>query len=178
MEQKITFERLIEFNNAAQLYMTRNVGERSQVSHALDKLLRFYQKPLVKMQEELQSEINEACEDIRVQYCEKEKDTGILKEKTYGEGKDMIVRKVFTAENQRKADKEIKAKTKEIQETWLKKPISEFKYHIVPVPPQMEIAWIEAFSEFIFEPMTEEQLEAHYLAQAKKEEPVSINGQG
>lgn len=174
--ETMEFSRLIEFNNAGHAYIRKNPDERSTVTFALNKLLKHYEKPLKNLQNEYQEEINEGAEDIRVKYCEKDKETGAFKEKTYGDGANLVIRKVFTGDNERKANKEIKALNKSLEEKWLNKPIDITKTHILPVPPAMEIGFIAAFEGFIFEPMSDDQLEAHYLAQGKKE-PAQSNGQ-
>lgn len=172
----VEFGKLIEFNNAGHDYIRRNPDERSVLTFALNKLLKHYEKPIRNLQLEWQEEINEGAEDIRVKYCEKDKDSGAFKEKTYGEGDKLQIRKVFSGDNERKANKEIKALNKRLEEEWLKKPIDLTKVHILSVPPAINISFIEFFQEFIFEPMTELQLEAHYLAQANKKEQVISNG--
>ncbi len=175
--QTVEFQRLTEFNNAGYAYIKANPEERSTVTFALTKLLKHYQKPIERVQKDWQEEVDEQSEDIRVKYCEKDKETQAFKERVYGEGKNLVTRKVFTADNERKANKEIKALNKTMEEKWLKKEIELTKVHIVkPVPATMDILFIEAFKDFIFEPMTEEELEAHYLAQNKKKELVPSNG--
>lgn len=171
----VEFSRLIDFNNAGHAYIQANPNERSVVTFALQKLLKHYEKTLLKIQGEMQEEINEEAEDIRVKYCEKEKETGILKEKSYGEGKNLVVKKVYTPENEKKANKEIRALNKQKDIDFMTKLVDVTKVHIVPVPPTMGIQFITAFEGFIFEPMTDDQLEAHYLAQAKTTAPA--NGQ-
>lgn len=169
----VEFSRLIDFNNAGHNYLRMNPEERSTLTFAINKLLKHYEKPLLRLRNEYQEEINEGAEDIRVEYCEKDEKTGIFKEKTYGEGDKLQVRKVFTGENERKANKEIKALNKSLEEKWMDKQVELTKVHIVkPIPPGIDIAFIEAFKDFIFEPMTEEQLEAHYLAQGNRPELV------
>ena len=162
----LKFSRLVEFNNAGRSYLEANSEERSQTTFALNKLLKFYQKTIDKIQREWQEEINESAEEIRVKYCEKE--DGIFKEKTYGEGKNLITKKVFKSDKEQLANKEIKAKNKEIEQKWMDFIITEIKTHIVPVPAKMDILAIELFSGFIFEPMTDENLQDHYLAQAQE----------
>lgn len=174
--QTVEFSRLIEFNNAGHAYIKGNPNERSTTTFAINKLLKHYEKPIRNLQIEWQEEINEQSEDIRVKYCEKDKDTGAFKEKSYGEGDKLVTRKVFTPDNERRANKEIKALNKSLEAEWLSKQVPLTKTHIIPVPPAMDILFIEAFKDFIFEPMTEQQLEAHYLAQNKKEVLV-LNGQ-
>ena len=172
----VEFSRLIDFNNAGHNYLRMNPDERSTVTFAINKLLKHYEKSLLRLRGEYQEEINEGAEDIRVEYCEKDEKTGVFKEKTYGEGDKLQVRKVFTGDNERKANKEIKALNKSLEEKWMNKQVELTKVHIVkPVPANMDIAFIEAFKYFIFEPMTEEQLEAHYLAQANKPELAPSN---
>jgi len=173
----VEFSKLIEFNNAGHAYIKNNPDERSTLTFAIQKLLKHYEKPIRNLQIEWQEELNEKTEDIRVKYCEKEKETGVFKEKTYGEGANMITKKVFTADNERKANKEIKTLNKELEATWLSRPVELTKVHIVnPIPSKIDIAFINAFEGFVFEPMDEEQLEKHYLAQGKKE-LVAANGQ-
>lgn len=163
----VEFSKLIEFNNAAHAYIKRNPDERSTLTFAINKLLKHYDKPIRNLQNAWQEELNEETEDIRVKYCEKDKD-GVFKEKSYGEGEKMVTRKVFTGDNERKANREIKVLNKTKEEEWLNKQVELTKVHIVtPIAPTIDIAFIEAFQGFIFEPMTEEQLEAHYLAQKR-----------
>ncbi len=175
--QTVEFSRLIEFNNAGHAYIKMFPDERTTMTFALTKLLKHYEKPIQRLQTEWQEEVSEGQEDIRVRYCEKDKDTGTLKEKSYGEGKDLIIRKVFTPDNEKKANREIRDLNKSAEEKWLTKSVDVTKTHIIkPVPASIDILFIEAFSGFIFEPMTEDQLEAHYLAQAKKEALTPANG--
>lgn len=177
--QTVEFGRLMNFNGAAHAYLQANPEERSTVTFALNKLIKHYEKPIRNLQNEATEQVNEEVEDIRVKYCEKDKDSGAFKEKSYGEGNNLQIRKVFTAENERKANKEIKALNKRLEAEWQAKQIELTKVHIVkPVPVSMDIKFIEAFSGFIFDAMSEEELFNHYLAQSKdkKLEPAPSNG--
>lgn len=169
MEQNTTteFSRLIKFNNAGHSYLQENQDERSTTTFALIKLLNHYQKPIERLRNQWQEEQNEQAEDIKVKYCEKEKD-GLFKEKSYGEGKNLIIKKVFTPENEKKANKEIRELNKRLEEEWMSKQVDLTKVHFVDVPPSIGVAYIEAFEGFIFKPMTDEQLLAHHIAQEKK----------
>lgn len=168
--QTVPFTRLLEFNNAGHTYLSQFPDERSTITFALNKLLKAYDKTITSTRKKWQDEIDEAAEDIRVKYCEKEEKTGVFKEKTYGEGVGMITKKVFTADNERKANKEIKESNRRIEEKYENELITLHKVHIIkPIPATMHIKYIAAFENFIFEPMTEEEFEAHYLAQAKPE---------
>lgn len=167
--QTVPFSRLIEFNNAGHAYISSNPDERSTVTFAIQKLLKAYKKTLENTRKKWQDEIDEAAEDIRVRYCEKEEKTGVFKEKTYGEGVNMITKKVFTADNERKANREIRESNRALDAKYADAPIELHKVHIVEIPATMGILFIEAFTDFIFEPMSEEALKAHYLAQAKQE---------
>jgi len=172
----VEFSKLIDFNNAGHAYIKRNPDERSTLTFAIQKLLKHYEKPIRNLQVAWQDELNEKTEDLRVKYCEKDKETGVFKEKSYGEGEKMVLRKVFTGDNERKCNKEIKDLNKSFEEEWLKKPVELTKVHIVPVPATIDISFISAFEGFVFEPMTEEELEKHYLAQGKGG-LVAANGQ-
>ena len=165
--QSVKFSRLIEFFNAANVYLKDN-DERSTVSFALNKLIIFYRKKIEKIQRMWQDEANDTLEDIRVKYCEKDKD-GVFKEKVYGEGQNLVIKKVFTGENERKADKEILVASRDLEDYYMNYEVTDIKVHIVDVPPTMDIMWIESFSGFIFKPMSEDELESHYLSQGKKE---------
>jgi len=174
--QTVEFSRLLEFNNLGRGYLQANPKERSTVTFALNKLLKHYENPIKRTQNEYQEKVNEGAEDIRVKYCEKDSN-GAFKEQSYGEGEKLVLRKVFTGDNERKANKEIKALNKTIEDECLKHQVELTKVHIVDVPPQIDIMFIEAFKGFIFAPMTEEQIEAHYMAQNQKKEPAPAGPQ-
>lgn len=170
--ESLTYRRLLDFFNPANAYLQDNT-EHSEVGFGLIKLTSFYRKKIDNIQRNWQEEVNEALEEIRVKYCEKDKD-GIFKEKTYGEGEKLVIKKVFTPDNEAKANKEIRLKSREIEEKWMNFIITETKTHIVKVPASIDITWIEAFTDFIFDPMSEDELEKHYLAQGEKKEPELI----
>lgn len=166
--ESLKYSRLIEFFNAANAYIKGN-EERSTMTFALNKLIMFYRKKIENIQRDWQDEVNTEVDEIRVKYCEKDKDTGVFKEKTYGEGGNLVIKKVFTADNERKADKEILAKSREIETKWMDYDIIVIKTHIVPIPATLDISWITVFNDFIFDPLNDDDLQKHYLAQSKKD---------
>lgn len=171
MEPTVKVKKAIEFYNAAVNYLDRNPKERSSLSYALNKLVIFYRKKVDKgsdLHTDWQNEVNETLEDIRVKYCEKDS-AGILKEKTYGEGSNLVVQKVFTPANEKLTNKEIRESAKAIESKWNDKDI-ELKKHIVALPSTLDINWIEPFTDFVLDPISDEDLEKHYLAQGEKKE--------
>jgi hypothetical protein len=171
----VPFSRLLEFNNAGYSYLKEFPDERSTVTFALQKILKAYKKPLEKTRKKWQDEVDELSEDVRVKYCEKDKETGAFKEKTYGDGPNLVIRKTYSGDNERKANKEIKEINRTLAEKYENEPIELHKVHIVDIPTSMGIGYVEAFADFIFKSLTEEELQAHYLAQ-KKAELTPSNG--
>ncbi len=168
--ESLKFSRLVEFNNAARAYLGNFPDERSKTTFALDKLLKFYQKKIEAIQAAWQKELNEDTDDIRALHWDTD-ENGNFKEKTYGEGKDMVIRKIFKGKQELVCNKLIRAKSAELEKKWMDKDIEEIKTHIVPVPKSMDIAFIEVFQDFIYAPMDEAKLEAHYMAQGKESQP-------
>lgn len=167
MEGQLTFSELVKFNNAARGYMGTS-PKNSTLTFALQKLLGFYEKKIDKIQKEWQQEVNEACDEIRVKWCEKDAD-GVFKEKTYGEGKDMVVKKVFKADNELKCNKEIATKVAELETKFMATVIEEKKTHFVEAPKSLELFLLEAFEGFVIKPMTDEAKLEHHLAQDVKD---------
>ncbi len=171
MESTIKVERAIEFYNGAVKYLDKYPKERSSLTYALNKLVIFYRKKVDKgsdLHTDWQNEVNETIEDIRVKHCEKD-GAGLLKEKTYGEGHSLVIQKVFMPDKEKIANKEIREAAKSIETKWNDKEI-EFKKHIVSLPSTLDINWIELFNDFVLEPVSDEELEKHYLAQGEKKE--------
>lgn len=163
--EEITFERLVEFNNAARTYLAENPSERSETTFALSKLLNFYQKKIEKIQSEGQRQADDEAEAIRVELCEK--DNGVFKEKAYGAGKDLVIKKVFTSENEVKANKRIREKIEEVNREMLQKKV-ELKTHFVKVPDGIGLGYWDAFSGFIYKEMDEEEQLEMYLGNKKQ----------
>lgn len=169
--ESTTVKEAIEFYNTAVSYIEKNPKERSTLTYGLNKLIMFYRKRVDKggdIHTEWQNEVNEAIEDIRVKFCEKDTN-GVLQEKIYGGGATLVTKKVFTPSQEKACNKEIVNTAKDIEIKWDGKPI-ELKKHIVPLPPSLDISWIEAFSGFVIDPLTDEEMEKHYIAQAEKKE--------
>src|SRR5689334_12170464 len=100
-----TFRKLIEFNNYGHEYVKKNPKERSQLTLAISKLLKRFEKKLIDFQQDLEEE----RELIKADKCQKDKD-GFFIEKTYGEGQNLMVVKKFKPEDEKEVKRLIKKK--------------------------------------------------------------------
>ena len=155
----MTYRDLITFEQVGADYLKNNPKERSQLTLALEKVLKRVANALVTYRQDW----NEEVEKLRGEYREKEKD-GTFKERQVTVGDKINLLPVFLPEK----EKELKDKVREIEQEWLNKevPVERVKPHIVPPPAKLEIRYLEPFFGFVLAPMTEEEIDQHYLKQA------------
>ena len=152
----MTKKDLATFLGFAKQYTERFSKERSRLTFALNKFSDKYKK----FKEKYQRDLQEKRAELEAKHCLKEKDTQVFVEKEVVVQGQVIFRKSFTKE----AEAELKKEFDAFEEDYGSKEI-EFTPFIVPVPEKIDITWVKEFTGFVFEPMTEEQEEAWYLAQ-------------
>ena len=159
-ELKTTFKKAIQFELYANAYLKSNPKERSAFTLALEKILSrpSFKKDLA----EFRYDLSEQVDKIRGEYREKDKD-GNFKEKIIGEGTvNATIMPVFKPGEEDK----FKRAVKDMESKRLESELS-FKPHIVPIPPKLDIKYIEPLTGFVFEAMDEKELEDFYLKQAE-----------
>lgn len=144
-----TVEELSEFINQANRYLVIRKDERSQVTHALQKLTKKHSKALERIFEDL----NDRIEDLRVDHCEKDEKGVMLEEKCIlknakGEETAQFVKK-FKPENEKKLRKEVREATRGVMD----KP-AEFEPHYCELPTDFDEFYRAKFEGFIFKETT------------------------
>lgn len=144
-----TVEELSEFINQANRYLVIRKDERSQVTHALQKLTKKHSKALERVFEDLRDTI----EDLRVDHCEKDDKGVMLEEKIIlknasGEESAQFIKK-FKPENEKKLRKEVREATRGVMD----KP-AEFEPHYCELPTDFDEFYRAKFEGFIFKETT------------------------
>lgn len=155
-----TTKSLLTFLAYAKQYIARFPNERSQLTFALNSK---YINKLKKWHEEVERTLNDKKEELEGKYCVKdEKTQGFLEREVFA-GNQIVFKKHFTEDGDKKRKEEYdKFEEKILSESF------EFQEYVVPVPPLIDISWVEAFSGFVFKEMGEEEMEKWYLAQEEQ----------
>ena len=155
----MTKKGLFVFLGFAKQYTDRFSKERSRLTLALNKFSDKYKK----FKEKYQHDFQEKRAELEAKHCLKEKDTQVFIEKEVVVQGQIIFRKSFTKE----AEAELKKEFDAFEEDYGSKDV-DFTPFIVPVPDKIDITWVKEFTGFVFNPMTEEEEEAWYLAQQEE----------
>jgi len=149
------------FYSHAIAYLNSFPNERSVLTYALQKLTSKYKKQALKLDEETTSKIS----DTDAKYCLKDKETGAFLEREYEIGGQLVYKKQFDQVGESAKKKDIDDFIKAQNEREI-----EFEPHFVQIPSNIDISWVRPFTDFVFEPMSEEQEQEWYLSQYKKSE--------
>lgn len=162
MTPQIQSKELVGFLNNSETYLKNFNKERSQLTLALSKLNNKYKKFYEKYHEEA----NQKKSDLEAEFCAKDKDGNFIEDNVVVGGQ-VIFRKKFNKDQDKKFRDSFDAYDNDHGNEFV-----DFEPHFVPVPANLHISWVQAFTGFVFKEMTDEELEKWYLQQGevKKEE--------
>jgi hypothetical protein len=158
MEQKFTFRQARSFEEYANLYLSERPNERTQLSLAISKVLSRVLDKIKPLRRDFEDE----KELLIAKFREKEKD-GSFKVREISVGGGVQLLPVFLPEKERECNSEIRI----LNDKMLDEKTIDIRTHIVPIPPDLDLRFIEPFSNFVIKPMSEEDIDSHYLAQAQ-----------
>ncbi len=153
-------KKLLTFLAYAKQYISKFDKERSQLTYALQvKFLNKYKK----FQEEIDERLRNKRDELDSIYCIKDKETGAFSEKEIVISGQVIFKKNFTPEGEKKKRIEYDKFEKEIFE----EQVIDFSEYIVDIPTRIDITWIDEFTGFVFKEMTDEEKMSWYLSQTE-----------
>lgn len=175
---QVSLRRCAVFLNAAGLYVDKHPKERSQLTFALTKQAQRVEEKRKKLTADLQAELNEEEIKHASVYADGESKGNLIEKKfDIKTGQDSSkeqtqVRYAYTPEKLKELQKKQRAITESYESKTidLSPPFKSEPYYVA-VPDGLDLKFLDAFTDFVLAPLSEEDEMRVYMAQA-----APING--